>query len=355
MDPIAVKVIDPSDQHWAQLLETHRPVRQLLPPLARQLELPEQLKYEMLREASGWTLADGQTLADAGVAAGEVLRLRPVRGPFLDAFLDALYEEAASFAAEKVWDEAQARLEMLHRVNPQYPDPKGLWRKVATQPTSPSGPGSKAPPPSVRPPPAGRSSGPAPAPGPVPVGGTGGGWTTRPMGCFVVIAGVFVLLWFLGGPLGLDLPPWFPVRGSSSPGTTTTSPSAPERPGEPVLGTGDVQVTLRWDNAADLDLHVVDPTGQEVSFLNRSVASGGQLDVDAHASCNDRPPVENVFWPSGGAPSGRYVARVKYYGACAGSGPASYELTVRVDGNVVDTRTGTLAAGEEQTVAEFTR
>src|SRR5581483_1257465 len=51
-------------------------------------------------------------------------------------------------------------------------------------------------------------------------------------------------------------------------------------PAGQTLGTGAVQVTLQWSSAADLDLHVVDPTGTEISYQQRNASSGGSLDVD---------------------------------------------------------------------------
>jgi len=72
--------------------------------------------------------------------------------------------------------------------------------------------------------------------------------------------------------------------------------------GEPRLGTGDVQVTLRWNTPVDLDLHVIDPLGEEIYFRYTFSPSGGTLDVDANAGCTNDTPVENVFWPTGGAP-----------------------------------------------------
>lgn len=53
-----------------------------------------------------------------------------------------------------------------------------------------------------------------------------------------------------------------------------------------VLGTGDVQVTLRWVGTNDLDLHVTDPAGETIYFGNRSSGSDGQLDVDSNAGCS---------------------------------------------------------------------
>lgn len=113
--------------------------------------------------------------------------------------------------------------------------------------------------------------------------------------------------------------------------TTTT----PANPGEPTLGTGDVQVTLRWGSTADLDLAVNDPSGGQIDFENRTSPSGGQLDVDSNADCAaaTTSPVENVYWPTGQAPDGEYRLTVTYYDVCgADSGPQAYELTFRVAG-----------------------
>lgn len=51
------------------------------------------------------------------------------------------------------------------------------------------------------------------------------------------------------------------------------------------VGTGDVQVTLSWNADSDVDLHVVDPSGEEIYWSNRRSASGGQLDLDSNAAC----------------------------------------------------------------------
>src|SRR5690606_2935905 len=46
---------------------------------------------------------------------------------------------------------------------------------------------------------------------------------------------------------------------------------------EPELGTGDVQITLRWESDADLDLHVTEPNGTEIWYADKGpTATGGQ-------------------------------------------------------------------------------
>ena len=79
---------------------------------------------------------------------------------------------------------------------------------------------------------------------------------------------------------------------------------------------GDVQISLMWNNQNDLDLHVIDPAGEAIFFKRRKSSSGGELDVDMNADPRkglSNQPVENVYWPSGGAPNGNYKVYVNYY------------------------------------------
>jgi hypothetical protein len=83
------------------------------------------------------------------------------------------------------------------------------------------------------------------------------------------------------------------------------------------VGTGDVQVTLSWDADSDVDLHVVDPAGEEIYYSRRRSASGGELDLDSNAACRiDGIRNENITWPVGRAPRGQYTVRVDYWSSC---------------------------------------
>jgi hypothetical protein len=116
---------------------------------------------------------------------------------------------------------------------------------------------------------------------------------------------------------------------------------------EVVLQTGDIQITLRWNTADDLDLFVRDPAGDEVSYFNTSVPSGGQLDVDANMGCAERmaSPVENIFWPTGGGAPGDYVVTVDLFSYCGPEVPIDFTLTTLVQGQV-QTQTGTVSASQ---------
>jgi hypothetical protein len=94
------------------------------------------------------------------------------------------------------------------------------------------------------------------------------------------------------------------------------------------VGTGDVQVTLAWDADSDVDLHVVDPAGEEIYYSRRRSASGGELDLDSNAACRvDGVRNENITWPVGRAPRGTYTVRVDYWSSC---NVAQTNYTVRV-------------------------
>lgn len=60
----------------------------------------------------------------------------------------------------------------------------------------------------------------------------------------------------------------------------------------------DVRVSLSWFNYDDLDLGVIEPSGNKIYFSNkRSYNTDGQLDIDMNAGGgSSRNAVENVFW-----------------------------------------------------------
>ena len=77
--------------------------------------------------------------------------------------------------------------------------------------------------------------------------------------------------------------------------------------------TGDVQISLMWENFNDLDLHVVCPSGERIHGGNKKSECGGELDVDANVRPETKKPVENVVWPGVTAPSGTYQVYVHHY------------------------------------------
>lgn len=75
---------------------------------------------------------------------------------------------------------------------------------------------------------------------------------------------------------------------------------------------GELQISLIWNDIADLDLHVITPSNEEIFFGHKESRCGGWLDIDMNAGSNHSlEPIENVFWAS--SPNGRYKVFVKNY------------------------------------------
>jgi hypothetical protein len=109
-------------------------------------------------------------------------------------------------------------------------------------------------------------------------------------------------------------------------------------------GTGDVKVTLSFDRVHDLDLHVVEPNGDEIYYQQPTTESGGRIDLDSGAHCQPSAANgENIYWPPGGAPTGEYRVSVQNYEQCS-PGEIRFTVTVEYDG-VVETFDGAFADG----------
>ncbi len=102
---------------------------------------------------------------------------------------------------------------------------------------------------------------------------------------------------------------------------------------------GDPQFTLIWDSPADLDLHVIEPGGTEIDWVNRNGERGGELDVDNMKGFGP----ENVYWVEARDPDGKVLAKgqgppgeykwyVNHYGGNHGD-PVSARWKVRVKHN----------------------
>ena len=139
--------------------------------------------------------------------------------------------------------------------------------------------------------------------------------------------------------------------------------------------TGDVSFRLHWSGEADLDLHVVDPTGDHTGVVvpgyertqlelealarrykaeqeGRELPPGGDLDVDCNAS-PDRMcerPIENIFWAPGTAKSGRYQFwAVLFQRLEDDTEEVPFTLEVRRGERVVESYRGVLSNAEDKT------
>jgi len=94
---------------------------------------------------------------------------------------------------------------------------------------------------------------------------------------------------------------------------------------------GQVQVSVTWTGASDVDLHVEEPGGEEIYYGNDISATGGMLDLDSNPACAiDNVNNENITWTTN-APHGNYIVRLDYYDAC-GVGQSDYVVTVQRQG-----------------------
>jgi len=116
---------------------------------------------------------------------------------------------------------------------------------------------------------------------------------------------------------------------------------------------GDVQLTLMWDNHNDLDLHCIDPSAEHIYFNHKKADSGGELDVDmnVHPPYSSKP-VENIYFPTNGAPQGHYQVLVHHYARHDATDPTAYTVGVKANGTVREFK-GTISYGETNTVYEF--
>ncbi|MFO0576513.1 MAG: hypothetical protein U1A78_21115 [Polyangia bacterium] len=120
--------------------------------------------------------------------------------------------------------------------------------------------------------------------------------------------------------------------------------SVAEEPSPP----GALVFTLRWQRAADLDLHVEEPSGSEIWARRKGAtstpvgapeASAGHLDADSNAQCVlDGRQRESVIY-AGAVPAGRYRVRVDTFSLC-GQATAYWQLEARAHGLVLATARG---------------
>jgi hypothetical protein len=114
-------------------------------------------------------------------------------------------------------------------------------------------------------------------------------------------------------------------------------------------GTGDIKITLTWNNKVDLDLHVIDPNSEEISFENEQSASGGKLDMDNTEGYGP----ENIFWENGKAIKGTYKVYVHFYDyGESSSNSSSYSVRVKYLG-ITQTFNGTVTYDKTVHVCSF--
>jgi Ca-activated chloride channel family protein len=76
---------------------------------------------------------------------------------------------------------------------------------------------------------------------------------------------------------------------------------------------GDIRVTLLWDNRNDLDLHIVTPNNEEIYFDHKTDSTGGWLEGDRNERGETVEPIETILWPQDKAVNGTYKVYVQNY------------------------------------------
>lgn len=113
--------------------------------------------------------------------------------------------------------------------------------------------------------------------------------------------------------------------------------------------TGSIQISLMWDNYNDIDLHCIDPNGEEIYYGHKNSFSGGELDVDMNAGGpNSKEPVENIYWENESAIQGKYVVYLNHYsnhGCYDCNDPTDYFVRVKYN-NIIKEFRGSITKGQ---------
>lgn len=131
-----------------------------------------------------------------------------------------------------------------------------------------------------------------------------------------------------------------------------------------VVGTGALQVSLSFDNAKDVDLHLIEPEyndeyGEPVGFYSRHIyygnhwsANGGWLDLDSNPSCAlDYVNNENITYNDSTAwvAPGTYKVYVDLFENCDETVPTNYVVTVFYGGNLIASKSAVFPVGAPST------
>ena len=120
------------------------------------------------------------------------------------------------------------------------------------------------------------------------------------------------------------------------------------------VGTGNLQVSLSFDNAKDVDLHLIEPEyldmyGEPVSFYDRHIyygirvsSAGGELDLDSNVDCQiDNINNENITYNEAAVvPSGTYKVYVDLFNNCNPEVATNYVVTVFYSGKLLTSKSG---------------
>ncbi len=104
------------------------------------------------------------------------------------------------------------------------------------------------------------------------------------------------------------------------------------------LPAGNIEVTLVWNSAADLQLLVRDPAGESVFDDAPQIRSGGALGAAGNVNCTvaDTTPVSYIYWPQTITPrAGAYEVDVWFQNECNDTTAVNFTLYITVGGQQV--------------------
>lgn len=100
------------------------------------------------------------------------------------------------------------------------------------------------------------------------------------------------------------------------------------------LHEGDVEITLKWSTADDLDLHCIGPDGEEIFYQKKQSSTGGTLDKDMNVDGghDGSEAVEHIYWPRHAAPLGDYKISVVLYKKYSRQAKADFSVRFKAEG-----------------------
>jgi hypothetical protein len=106
--------------------------------------------------------------------------------------------------------------------------------------------------------------------------------------------------------------------------------------------TGDIQISIAWNNLNDIDVGVILETEAglfKINYRNKIGPNMGQLDVDMNVMPITVTPVENIFWPKNQAPKGNYLVYVHHYHQWCPIDETSVHIRIKIDGKQIEKQT----------------
>ena len=121
----------------------------------------------------------------------------------------------------------------------------------------------------------------------------------------------------------------------------------------------EVMVTVSWDSDADLDLTVVDGTGEAVYYGSLESTTGGVFAINSSCGARSWIRTEHIGWSLGTPPEGHYEVRLDHWWNCGTVDETNYVVRVYNHGQV-STFSGTFTgpgsrrgADDEREITQF--